>query len=90
MEAPDLRDPLLREICERGGNLEGAVVGAGRLAGELGIAPRLLFAAVVMLVEEGHLEYLGAGPVVRLTALGLQRCEHLRRNPPIPPRPPGG
>lgn len=72
----DLPELLLRAICEDGGHQEGAVVDVRPLLSRLGIPPRELFAAVMTLEDRGMLQYLGAGPIVRVTALGATHCGH--------------
>lgn len=76
MGPAERHEELLRSICGRGGHREGAEVRVRPLAAELGLELRHLFAAVVELVDMECLEYVGAGPVVRITALGAERCGH--------------
>lgn len=79
-ENSDFPELLLRAICESGGHAEGAVVDIRPLLRTLDVAPRELFATIVKLVDGDLLEYLGAGPVVRLTALGAKQCGHRPRD----------
>jgi hypothetical protein len=49
----------------------------------LHIPRRLVYSAVLALVDAGLLEYAGAGPRVRVTALGRAHGEKLPRHIPI-------
>jgi hypothetical protein len=49
-----------------------AVVRAGDLGSELGLSRVQTFAVAEFLAAEGYVEYLGAGPRVRISAKGMR------------------
>ena len=52
-----------------------AVVQAGDLGEELGMSRVQTFAVVEYLADQGFVEYLGAGPRVRISARGIRYIE---------------
>lgn len=51
------------------------VVHAGRIGAELGLSLVETFAVVEFLAEQGYLDYLGAGPRVRIAPRGVRYIE---------------
>jgi hypothetical protein len=52
-----------------------AVVHAGEIGEEVGLSPVETFAVVEFLAEQRYVEYLGAGPRVRIAPRGLRYIE---------------
>jgi hypothetical protein len=52
-----------------------AVVHAGQIGGELKLSAVQTFAVVEFLADQGFVEYLGAGPRVRISARGIRYIE---------------
>jgi hypothetical protein len=51
------------------------VVHAGEIGGEVGLSRVQTFAVVEFLADQGYVEYLGAGPRVRIAPRGMRYIE---------------
>lgn len=70
-------EALMRAICANGGHVVGTTVNVRNAADSLDLDLFALYKSVLDLVDANFLEYLGAGPKVRVTALGAEVCGHL-------------
>ena len=61
---------VLAAIRSRCSGSEDVEIDVGPMIPELGMPPRLVYAAVLALADAGLLEYRGAGPRVRMTSHG--------------------
>ena len=67
-------DFLLRLYQSTGQDPQG-VVHAGDIGNDLGMTRVQTFAVVEFLADQGYVEYLGAGPRVRISARGIRYIE---------------
>ena len=74
MTEETLQDAVLRAICSLVGDDPQASIKTGILVSDLGLRHFELYRAVISLTEAGYLDYLGAGPTVRLTDAGVYFC----------------
>ena len=69
------RYEFLLRLYQRSGSDPRGVVRAGEIGSELGLSRVQTFAVVEFLADQGMVDYLGAGPRVRIAARGVRYIE---------------
>ena len=69
------RYEFLLKLYQRSGPDPRGVVHAGEIGTGLELSPVQTFAVVEFLADQGFVEYLGAGPRVRISARGIRYIE---------------
>ena len=76
----EIREQLLRDIGAATNGALGTELDVRALPPRAGIARRRIYAAVLSLCDEGYLEYVGAGPRVRLTPEGARAAQQVHES----------
>lgn len=78
-----MRYEVLRMLYDAARRAPAGEVHAWGFAGELGVWHTEVFRAIDFLDREGLLEYLGAGPLVRISPAGIDLVEGRAEHPEL-------